>query len=53
MDDVQSAHHDMDLPLPSGSVDRIEVLRGAGSTLYGSDAMAGAINVITAVAGTF
>lgn len=49
VDDVQSAHHDLDLPLPSDSVDRIEVLRGAGSTLYGSDAMAGSVNVITAV----
>jgi iron complex outermembrane receptor protein len=48
MDDVQSSHHDMDLPLPSDSVERIELLRGAGSTLYGSDAMAGSVNVITA-----
>lgn len=47
MDDVQSGHHDMDLPLPTQSVQRIEVLRGAGSTLYGSDAMAGSINLIT------
>jgi iron complex outermembrane recepter protein len=47
MNDVQTAHHDMDLPLPTDAVQRIEVLRGAGSTLYGSDAMAGAINVIT------
>jgi len=47
MDDVQSAHHDMDLPLPSESIGRIEVLRGAGSTLYGSDAMAGSVNLIT------
>ena len=29
-------------------VDRIEVVRGAGSTLYGSDAMGGVINVLTA-----
>src|SRR5437016_3598015 len=48
MDDVQSAHHDMDLPLPTDSVTRVEILRGAGSTLYGSDAMAGSLNVITA-----
>src|SRR5215472_6536305 len=48
MDDVQSAHHDMDLPLPTNAVERIEILRGAGSTLYGSDAMAGSLNVITA-----
>lgn len=48
MDDVQSGHHDADLPLPSSSVARVEVLKGAGSTLYGSDAMAGSLNVITA-----
>ncbi len=29
------------------NIDRIEVLRGAQSTLYGSDAMAGVINIIT------
>jgi iron complex outermembrane receptor protein len=48
MDDVQTGHHDMDLPIPATAVDRIEVLRGAGSALYGSDAMAGSVNVITA-----
>jgi iron complex outermembrane receptor protein len=48
MNDVQSGHHDMDLPLPTSSIQRIEILRGAGSTLYGSDAMAGSVNVITA-----
>ena len=48
MDDAQSGHHDMDLPVPTMAVDRIEVLRGAGSALYGSDAMAGSVNVITA-----
>jgi iron complex outermembrane receptor protein len=49
MDDVQSGHHDMDLPLPTQSVQRIEVLRGAGSTLYGSDAMAGSVDLITSL----
>lgn len=29
------------------TVDRVEVLRGPGSVLYGSNAMAGAINIIT------
>ena len=48
MDDVQTGHHDMDLPIPTTAVDRIEVMRGAGSALYGSDAMAGSVNVITA-----
>jgi iron complex outermembrane receptor protein len=48
MNDAQSGHHNMDLPVPTSAIDRIEILRGAGSTLYGSDAMGGSINVITA-----
>lgn len=48
MDDAQSSHHDMDLPLPTESLSRIEILRGPGSTFYGSDAMGGALNFITA-----
>ena len=47
MDDVQTSHHDLDLPLPTGAIARIEVLPGAGSMLYGSDAMAGTVNFIT------
>ncbi len=31
----------------TSEVDRIEVIRGAGSALYGSNAVAGAINIIT------
>lgn len=31
----------------TGDVDRIEVVKGAGSALYGSSAVAGAINIIT------
>lgn len=45
--DPQSGHHNLDLPLPLEAVSRMEVLRGSGSTLYGSDAVGGAINVIT------
>ena len=33
--------------LPTVLIDRIEVLRGGGSSLYGSNAIAGVINVIT------
>ncbi len=33
--------------LPTASIDRIEVVKGAGSALYGSSAIAGVINVIT------
>jgi iron complex outermembrane receptor protein len=46
LDDVQSGHHDMDIPVPVDAVERIEVLRGSGSTMYGSDAVGGVINVI-------
>jgi iron complex outermembrane receptor protein len=47
MNDVQTSHHDLDLPLPTGSLQRIEILPGAGSTFYGSDAVGGTINFIT------
>lgn len=33
--------------LPMDMIDKIEVVRGAASTLYGSDAMAGVVNLIT------
>jgi outer membrane receptor for ferrienterochelin and colicins len=33
--------------LPMDIIDKIEIVRGAASTLYGSDAMAGVINIIT------
>lgn len=47
MSDPQSGHHNLDLAVPLESVERIEVLRGAGSTLYGSDAVGGVVNLIT------
>jgi outer membrane receptor protein involved in Fe transport len=50
MDDAQTSHHDMDIPLSPEAVSRIEVLHGAGSTFYGSDAMGGAVNFVTAPA---
>jgi iron complex outermembrane receptor protein len=47
MNDLQTGHHDMDLPFPVDSFFDVEVLHGAGSALYGSDAVGGAINFIT------
>lgn len=46
LSDAQSAHHNLDIPAPLDAVDRIEILRGSGSTLYGSDAVAGVVNVV-------
>jgi iron complex outermembrane recepter protein len=48
LNDAQSGHHDMDIPVPLDAVSRIEVMRGSGSTIYGSDASGGVINIITA-----
>ena len=33
--------------LPTALIDRVEILRGGGSALYGSNAIAGVVNVIT------
>ena len=37
--------------LPTSMIERVEIIRGPGSALYGSDASAGVINVITKTAG--
>jgi iron complex outermembrane receptor protein len=49
LNDAQSAHHNFDVPVPLDAISQIEVLRGSGSTFYGSDAIAGVVNVITRV----
>jgi iron complex outermembrane receptor protein len=49
LNDIQTGHNNLDIPFPFESVQRIEVLKGSGSTLYGSDAMGGAVNFITGV----
>lgn len=48
MSDPQSAHHNADLPVPLTAIQQVEVLHGAGSTLYGSDAVGGVVNLIAA-----
>ncbi len=47
LNDVQSGHHDMDIPVPLQAVSRVEVMEGSGSTMYGSDASGGVINIVT------
>lgn len=47
VNDVQTGHHNLDLPLPLAAVDRIEVLKGSSSAFYGSDAVGGVVNLIT------
>lgn len=48
LNDAQSGHHNFDLPLPLESLAQVEVLKGSGSTLYGSDAVGGVVNFIPA-----
>ena len=45
--DVQTGHFNMDLPIPLEMQSIEEVLKGSGSTLYGSDAICGVVNVRT------
>ncbi len=33
--------------IPAGSIERVEVVKGSGSVLYGSDAVSGVVNIIT------
>jgi len=36
-----------ELPIPMSAIERIEIVRGPSSALYGSDAMGGVVNIIT------
>jgi len=47
INDAQSGHHNMDLPLPIDAVSQLQILNGAGSAQYGSDAVGGVVNIIT------
>ena len=48
INDSQTAHHNLDFPVPLEAMDSIEVLHGAGSTLHGADALSGVVDFLTA-----
>jgi outer membrane cobalamin receptor len=48
INDSQTAHHNLDIPVPFEAMDSIEVLHGAGSTLHGADALSGVVDFLTA-----
>lgn len=43
----QTGHHSIDLPVSPADIERIEVLEGAASRVYGGQAFGGAINIVT------
>jgi iron complex outermembrane receptor protein len=47
VDDVETAHFNLDLPVPMAALAGADVLHGAGSTLYGSDAIGGVVDFTT------
>ena len=47
VNDAQTGHHNLNLPFGTSAVERIEILKGSGSALYGSDAVGGVVNFIT------
>lgn len=47
MSDPQTGHHSMNLPVTIAQIERIEILHGGASRVYGPNAFAGAINIIT------
>ncbi|TNE79342.1 MAG: TonB-dependent receptor [Bacteroidetes bacterium] len=47
LSDPQTGHHLLNLPIHPSDIERIEVLRGPGSRIFGQNAFAGAINIIT------
>ena len=48
INDAQTSHHNLDLPIPMEAMDSIQVLEGSGSTLHGVDALSGVVDFLTA-----
>jgi iron complex outermembrane receptor protein len=49
LNDPQTAHYNFNLPFSASTIDRIEILRGPGSSQYGANAFGGVVNVITKI----
>src|SRR5271170_6682142 len=47
INDPETGHLNLDIPVPLDAVTRIDILHGSGSTFYGSDAIGGAVNLLT------
>ncbi|HWB33519.1 MAG TPA: TonB-dependent receptor [Acidobacteriaceae bacterium] len=47
VNDPETGHLNLDIPVPLDAITSIDVLHGSGSTFYGSDAIGGAVNLLT------
>ncbi|MBI1937545.1 MAG: TonB-dependent receptor [Ignavibacteriales bacterium] len=45
--DPQTGHHNLNIPISLQNIERIEILKGQGSRIFGPNAFGGAINIIT------
>lgn len=53
MSDPQTGHHLMNLPVAVEDIERIEIIKGPAARIYGQNAFAGAINIVTKVKDDF
>nr|MBI1231494.1 TonB-dependent receptor [Cytophagales bacterium] len=49
LSDPQTGHHMMNIPVPLSGIERVDILKGPASRIYGQNAYTGAINVITSL----
>ena len=47
INDPETGHLNFDLPIPYEAIQRIDILHGSGSTFFGSDAIGGAVDLLT------
>lgn len=47
VNDPQTGHHSLNIPVPFSSIEKIEILQGGASRVFGPSAFSGVINIIT------
>ncbi len=47
VNDPQTGHHNLNLPVPMEEIERVEILRGPAARIHGQNAFSGVINFIT------